>query len=372
MRRFRSGQVTARSAAEELGVSRQRFYKLYKGFLAALGKRSAQTWTPGKSGGNHRPAWPENSRLLVEKLLKTHTPYSAVASEVLRRFGLKTDRATVRRFALAPQLAPPKPAVRRKPIRRWQTQKIGQLWQYDASPHPWLPDQDWQPSLLNLLDDHSRVNLSARLYSNETLLAHFHLLGDAFQLHGLPLEVYVDYHSFFFTHTPDSHTQLAAALRFYGVTFRFAPTPQAKGKIERSHQVWQKRLPPIFRAERISTLEDANALLHKLRVHRNEMEKHREIGSTPKAAWDLAKIENRSALRPAPKCPWWPYVFSQQTRLRVGDDGKVAIGQQRFSIDAPPRSKVIRCLHPNGNVTVLKGPPVKNAMPIILLNNRLC
>jgi hypothetical protein len=51
-------------------------------------------------------------------------------------------------------------------------------------------------------------------------------LGNTFQANGLPLEVYVDYHSFFFTHTPEAPTQLAAALHFYEVTFRFASTPQ--------------------------------------------------------------------------------------------------------------------------------------------------
>ena len=55
-------------------------------------------------------------------------------------------------------------------------------------------------------------------------------------MYGLPLSLYVDYHSFFFTHTPEAHTQLGAALRFYGVSFRYASTPQAKGKIERGHQ----------------------------------------------------------------------------------------------------------------------------------------
>jgi hypothetical protein len=35
----------------------------------------------------------------------------------------------------------------------------------------------------------------------------------------------VDYHSFFYTHNPDSFTQLGAALRFYGVALRYAPNP---------------------------------------------------------------------------------------------------------------------------------------------------
>jgi len=49
-----------------------------------------------------------------------------------------------------------------------------------------------------------------------------------FKSHGPPLALYVDYHSFFFTNTPDAFTQLGAALHFYGVALRYAPTPQAK------------------------------------------------------------------------------------------------------------------------------------------------
>jgi hypothetical protein len=85
--------------------------------------------------------------------------------------------------------------------------------------------------------------------------------------------------------------------------------------------------------------------------------KHREINSTPQQAWDLAKKENRWALRPAPRCPWWPYVFSQRTRITVGSDSKVAIGSQRLAVEVQPGTKVIRCHHPNGDITVLKRTP---------------
>jgi hypothetical protein len=36
----------------------------------------------------------------------------------------------------------------------------------------------------------------------------------------------VDFHSFFFTNSPDAFTQLGAALHFYGIALRYAPTPQ--------------------------------------------------------------------------------------------------------------------------------------------------
>jgi hypothetical protein len=374
MQRFRKGSITAREAAAELVLSKARFYKLYSRYLRAVAERKAERWSPGLSGGSHRKAWPQEVQALIVKLLKSRPPcsYSCIASELLRRFQFQTDRANVRRFALRRALAPAKPAVPSKPVRRWQTQQVGQLWQYDASPHHWFSGQDWQPTLLQLIDDHSRCIPGARLYARETLAAHLEFISNTFQAVGLPLCLYVDYHSFFFTHTPEAHTQLAGALHFYGVSLRFAPTPQAKGKIERAHQFWQKRLPSLFQAENIRELSQANPLLDELRKHHNQMEVHREIGSTPQAAWDLAHQQKRWALRPAPKCPWWPYVFSQRTAARVDTDGKVTVGSQRLRVECAPGTKIVRCLHPNGDLTFLQTPPDKSTIPTVLLSTRLC
>ncbi len=372
MARFRAREIKAPEGAAELGLSKRGFYKLYTSYLVAVGRRQAERWSPGTSGGNRRKPWPKPAQAKACQLLKHGCGYSAVASELLRRFGLRTHRATVRRFALEHGLAPQKPKAKAKPVRRWQTQRVGQLWQYDASPHRWFRDQTFQPTLLHMLDDHSRVIMGARLYERETLLAHLEFAGLVFQSCGLPLCLYVDYHSFFFTHTPEAHTQFAAALRFYGVSLRFAPTPQAKGKIERGHQFWQRRLPSLFAAEDVTGIAQANPLLDQLRKHHNQMENHREIGSTPQHAWDLAKKDNRWALRPAPRCPWWPYVFAQRTRVTVGSDGKVAIGSQRLAVDVAAGTKVIRCHHPNGDISVLRNPPEHHTLPIVLLSTRLC
>ena len=182
------------------------------------------------------------------------------------------------------------------------------------------------------------------------------------------MALYVDFHSFFFTHTPEAFTQLGQALHFYGVALRFAPTPQAKGKIERRHYYFQGRLPALFAAENIIDLEPANALLDQLLPHANQNEIHRELGTTPHAARKQALADKRSVLRPVPKCPWWPYVWSQQTRVRVGDDAKVPVGGHRQSIDAPPRSTVIRCLRPDGDIFFLRHAPDPKTKPIVLLH----
>ena len=371
LRRFRVQKLSRADACSELGLGRTRFYELYSSYLAACALRRSQHWSPALSGGNHRQPLPAPVLATLRKLLGAKPPcsYSFTASEVLRRHDFSIDRATVRRWALQQDFAPSAPRKKTpRPIRRWQVQNIGQLWQYDASPHRWFHGQECQPSLLEIIDDHSRVIAGARIYERENLPAHLDFLPAAFLAHGLPLALYVDYHSFYFTSVPEALTQLGAALRFYEISLRYAPTPQAKGKIERAHDFWQKRLPPLFAAEHIATLPEANILLEKLRIHHNQRERHRELPSTPQAAWNLALKEKRSSLRPAPKCPWWPYVWSQRSSAKVGSDGRISVGSQRLRIERPPGSSVTRCLHPNGDVSVLLHPPKHGHLPILLLH----
>jgi hypothetical protein len=95
---------------------------------------------------------------------------------------------------------------------------------------------------------------------------------------------------------------------------------------------------------------------------------HRELGQAPLQAQQQALAEKRSVLRPYPNCPWWPYVWSQQTRVRVGDDGQVPVGHLRHPIEATPRTTVVRCLRPDGDIYYLRHAPDPKAKPIVLLH----
>lgn len=230
---FRRNEVAASVAAEQLGLGRTRFYELYADYLRATAHSPATLWTPGTSGGDHAPDWPAGVEPLLRKLLATQppAPCRCAASEVHRRLGLQIDPATVRRWAIAHQLAHPAPAPRPPAsVRRWQCLKIGALWQLDATPHRWFPGDKQHYPLLDLLDDCSRVCTGATIYHGEDRLAYLDFLPAAFTEYGLPLALYVDCHSFFFPQRPDALTQLGAALHVYGVSLRYARTPQAKGK----------------------------------------------------------------------------------------------------------------------------------------------
>jgi len=370
---FRQGTLTARQVAAEMGLSRSRVYQLYADYLRACASRREAAWQPGRSGGDHAPTWPVAVTELLRKRLQSQPPasYSFAASESLRLCHFQLDRAQVRRWALENGCAPAKPRPRPKaPVRRWQRTQIGELWQLDATPHRWFPGVSTAFPLLNLLDDCSRCHTGTKLYQHERLLAYLDFLPAAFAAYGLPLALYVDYHSIFFSSVPGALTQLGTALAFYGVSFRYAPTPQAKGKVERDHHVWQQRLPAYFAGEAITELGPANEHLEALRLHRNRHEKHRELGMSPQTAWELARKEKRSVLRAVPRCPWWPYVWSEQTPLRVGSDGRVPVAAQRIRVEVAPGTKVILCQHPSGHHSVLAAPPDRKTKPVLLFTNR--
>lgn len=366
--RFRHGELSASTAALELQLGKSRFYELYSEYLQACAYSQAEQWVPGCSGGDHQPNWPAGVAELLRKRLSSKPPssYAFAAEEVHRLFDYRLSRASVRRFALAEGLASEPPPKLKAPIKRWQRSRIGELWQLDATPHAWFPHFSQNLPFLNLLDDCSRLHLNAKIYVAENLLAYLDFLPTAF-LAGLPLEIYVDYHSIFFSHA--NSTQLGDALRFYGVSFRYAPTPQAKGKIERDHQTWQHRLPALFASEEITELEPANGLIVKLLDHRNIHETHRELDMTPQRAWDEALQQNRSALRPVPTCSWWPFVWSQRSGIQVGSDRRIQIGTISVRVEASPGTWLILCAHTSGHHSVIQHHPKPDTKPVIIFTN---
>jgi hypothetical protein len=371
MGKLRRRELSARGAAEELGVTERRIRQLYRDYLEGCAQGKEAEWEPGKSGGYRGRVVPEAVADLWRKMLeaKPPAPYAFAASEALRLYGFRVDRATVRRWAFENDQAhagPPKkqPAA----VRRWQCAEVGALWQLDATPHRWFGEgTDFYP-LLDMLDDCSRVIVGTRLYPQECLMAYMEFLPRAFEEYGLPLALYVDFHSFFFSRIPENLTYIGEALRRYDISLKYAPTPQAKGKIERQHQFWQNRLPSYFSAEGIRQIDTANPHIDSLRHHHNAQELHSELKMIPHEAWQQARREKRYVLRPFRADPWWKYIWSVRHRVRVDFEGRVNAGPVRLKIGHRFNSWVLRCDHPDGSMTFLANEPGTGGRPIVLLN----
>ena len=74
MAQARSGLLTPKAVALELGVSLSRFYQLRTDYLRACAQGGADTWSPTLSGGDHHPDWSPEATVLATKLLSSKPP----------------------------------------------------------------------------------------------------------------------------------------------------------------------------------------------------------------------------------------------------------------------------------------------------------
>jgi len=374
LEQFCNKTIDAKMAVEKLGVSQSRLYTLRTEYLKAKAKGELHEWMPGTSGGDRAAKFPAKVGAFLRRALAEGYNFAFAASELLRLFNLQTTRWSVRRFAREQGIVKEERPVRIPAhTRRWQRQFIGELWQLDASPHRWFgPDEPEQP-LYDMIDDASRLQVGIRLCRSETLADYIGFFKKSFETHGLPMAVYVDCATFFRSPKDGNLTALGQRLAFYGVSLLFAHTPQAKGKVERVHQVWQDRLPPFLRLNNITPetdLSEVNPVLETLANHRNKHETHREIGCTPQQAWDTALAQGRSKLRPVPRDAWWPYVWSVWYKKQVGKRGLVFHNDLFFPTQLPEGARVILCEHAAGYYSVIQNVPEKpSILPVVLFTN---
>jgi len=367
-------KITVEQASESLGVGKTRLYELRSDYLQAWAVGKINVWRPGMSGGNHAAPWDERVVTFLKAAIHNGYNYAFAASEVDRLYGVVLARSQVRHWAIREGICPaPKPPRLPAHLRRWQRQAVGELWQMDATPDHWFGPEEPSYPLLDMLDDCSRLQVGCAIYRRENVPAYLHFFHGAFMEYGLPLEVYVDQAGVFTGNKEDSVTRIAQRLKFYDVSFVIANTPEAKGKVERIHQVWQDRLPPYFALNGLkpsSNLEDVNRHIHALREHRNRREPHRELHMTPQTAWDEATAQGRNKLRPLPKEPWWNYVWSLWHPVTIAVGGRVHFRQDTFPTQGTPGTRAVLYEHLDGTISILKERPDKQKLPVVLFTNR--
>ena len=378
VKQFVAGSVTREQAMESLQIGQSRLYDLRTSYLAAKAAGDGETWEPGRSGGNHKPTWPDEEQRFLRRALSPcgeakRYSYAFAASELGRRFGHEVDRGQVRHWAMENGIKVAVPGPRPPAhVRRWQRKAIGELWQLDATPDRFLGRGRPAYQLLDMLDDCSRVQVGCRLYLRECVRSYLDLFYRAFSRYGLPLEIYVDKAGFFRGENGEL-TQLGRRLKFYDVSFVFANAPESKGKIERIHLVWQDRLPAYFEREGIdidTPLAAINDHVDALVDYRNGFEIHREIGMTPDEAWRKAIQEGRSKLRAIPQDGWWELVWSEWSRTVVGRRGRVSLADGRFCpTECANGTKVWLCRRIDGTLSIVLNKPEHGVRPSILFSN---
>ena len=263
-----AGRRKLRSAAEVLQISYRQCRRVYQRYRQQ-----------GDQGLMHRNRGRESNRKIgVERrgqiLARYQQRYAGYgptfASEKLQAEGLGLDHETLRRWLVEEGLW--QRQRRRGPHRqrRERRKRFGELVQMDGSHHAWWGQQP--RCLMNMVDDATGRRFGL-LFEQETTEAAMRTLWGWISRYGVPQALYVDSKTVFRTDrepTPEEQlkgekplTAFGQSCRKLGIELIYAGSPQAKGRVERSHGTDQDRLIKEFQLEAIQDLPAANRFLQQ-------------------------------------------------------------------------------------------------------------
>ena len=306
-----------RAAVEEiLGIGKTRFFALLKEYrqdpagLSLSYDRTSPCRLPASTEEQIRNELTIEKGLIDDPSLPiTSYNYSAVKDRLDKR-EVKVSLSTIIDRAKRMGCYQPHPN-KKAHSREVVTTAIGGLVQHDASHHRWSPyaKDDW--ALITSLDDFSRKLLYANFVEQETSWAHIQAAETVIRTYGLPLRYYVDsLRVFRFVQSGDSnwrkHTlqtdesdpQWRQVMRLLGIDVTFALSPQAKGKIERPYRWLQDRIVRTCAIEKLSTIEEARAVLKDEVDRYNNHQVHSATGEIPSIRFEEAKKRGDTLFRP--------------------------------------------------------------------------
>lgn len=194
-----------------------------------------------------------------------------LAAEKLVEEGLAVDHETLRRWLIEEGVWKRQRRTRQHRERRERKEHFGELVQMDGSHHQWFGPQRSSACLMNMVDDARGVTMST-MCEQETTQGAMELLWKWVETYGIPRALYTDRKTVFVTdREPTVEEQLAGvepktafgkACEKLGIEIITAYSPQAKGRVERNHGVYQDRLVKELGLRGIKTLSTANKLLH--------------------------------------------------------------------------------------------------------------
>jgi len=372
---FNEHRIAEQRACELLGLRRTQLYTLRARWLRdQLKGHPFVVWNRPTSAFHQWPAevqdWlHEQLRYIRDdaELFRGRFNFAFLAEEAEKQFGQPFHRNSLRRWALRQGYYHATPDEKRKVYTRFETAGPGALFQHDSSPHVWLPLTQRQQSLILTQDDYSRRVVGARLVERESAWHHLQVARVTVEEVGRPLAYYVDNHSIFryvgytgrhyrYRKGPDEgEQQFKRALQTLDIGLIYASSPEAKGKIEKRFDYFQRRLPFLCEKYRITDLAEANRLLRELMAFYNEQRVHQETGEIPQHRWEAAFRHGKSCLRPLEPHQDLEVIFALQDERLVKKDGTISFLSRLWKVGQLPGQKVTVALIPPTKLIILKG-----------------
>jgi len=266
-----------------------------------------------------------------------------LASEYLQEEeGYDIHHETLRLWLLSEGLW--KKQRKRSPYRQRREPKaqFGELVQIDGSIHDWF-ESGTKSCLLNMVDDATSKTCSM-LDHGETTRVVFLTIWKWMERYGIPLAFYVDLKNVYVSAKDKGFSHVQIACEKLGIRIIKARSPQAKGRVERNHGVYQDRFVKELRLRQVKTIDAANTILESSFIDklnrkfekpaRNPLSAHRPLGDI-----DLNQI----------LC--WEYKRQLQHDWTFSFGGKIFQVQKTYGSCIKPKSIIYVRKHLDNSIT---------------------
>lgn len=347
------GKLTLVAASKKLKVSYRQIKRIYRRYKLEgdLGL------VHGNCGKISHSAYSEDFKQAILKLYREKYEGfgPTLTCEKLLKEGYQLSDETLRLWLIGEGLWDKKRKRKGYRKRRERRACFGDLLQLDGSHHRWFGQEQPEYCLMNLVDDATGTTLSL-MSGKETTEAAMLLLQKWIECYGVPNELYVDLKNVYVL--PDAQqtgeetalcgvlTHFGKACEKLGIKIIKAYSPQAKGRVERNHAVYQDRFVKELKLQNIKTIDEANALLANgfidelnqkfAKPPQSEINAHREV----KSYGDLAQIF----------CWEYSRVVQQDWTVRILNQ-HYQIGEMKPLLIRPRQSLIVR-RHLDGLVTL--------------------
>lgn len=330
--RVEAGELLLVEAAEILDLSYRQCKRIYRRYREE-----------GESGLVHRNAGQRSHHAKSKQLRKrmldlVRKHYSGpvgerfgptlAAEHLSEEHGIQIDSETLRRWMLSEGLWSRERRRKAYRKRRARRSHFGELVQMDGSFEDWLENRGPRGCLINMVDDATSKGL-AHFDQEETTWAVADTFRQWVEKYGIPRALYVDWKNVYH-HAPTERqerdgeipeSQFQGMCRKLGTELIGAGSPQAKGRVERSHGVHQDRLIKKLRVKDICDYAASDAYLR-----RSYMPEHnRKFAVTAAHAVDFHET--------VPKGLDLDQVFCLEYRRQVSNDWVVQYGPRWLQIE---------------------------------------
>ena len=266
--RVKRDELLLRDAAAICGLSYRQTRRLYKRYRQDGDRGLVHQ---GRGRPSNRAPSAEFKATVLARYQERYPDFGpTLAAEKLALDGHVVDHETLRGWLIKAGLWHKR--RKRDKHRSWRERRahFGELVQLDGSHHQWFEAGGPKSCLMNMVDDAQGTTLSL-LAEEETSFAAMALLWRWIEHHGIPQSLYTDKKNVYVidektrARAADSGeevwTHFGWACKQLGIEIITAHSPEAKGRVERNHGVYQDRLVKELRLAGIDTIAAANAFL---------------------------------------------------------------------------------------------------------------